>query len=619
MDPSRPQRSPVPDASGWSAARLVRYSLLGARRGRLLGVGSVGLMLHQVSEALVPVVVGAVVDQAIVPRDGGALVRWLGLLVVVFTVLTLAWRTGMLATMRVYAYGQHDLRDLVVHRTLDPRGAVAPRAPGEVLSIATSDTSRVAGTAWMVAECLGAVAAVVTVAVSLLLVSVPLGLAVLVATPLVLVVMHRLSVPLESRSAREQEAAARAGTLATDSMTGLRVLKGLGAEDAAVARYRAASRGSLTAALRAARAKAAYTSLSAALSSVFLAGIALAAGWMALRGSITTGELVMVVGLAQLVQNPMSALGFLGVDLAQRRASAQRLRALLADPHLLLDGGDGTPASPDGAPGPAEVLISVRGTRTVARAAVPSTEGTADDNAVDSGDTVDSAEVPLRPGDVVGVVAHDHASAQHLVDALGLRAVPVAGLASVRGTDLADADPSTVRTTVFAAEHDAAVLAGTVRDVVRSTGSDAAATGTGAAGTGSASGATSLDERVVATSGLAEVLTHLPTGLDSPVSPRGHNLSGGQRQRLVLARALHRPEPVLVLHDPTTAVDSVTEAAIAAGLRDFPDKAVLVVTTSPALLAACDTVVHLGPVAPPDAADDAAPRPDRSTDLEVVA
>lgn len=618
VDPSRPQRPPVPDASGWSAARLVRYSLLGARRGRLLGVGSVGLVLHQVSEALVPVVVGAVVDQAIVPRDGGALVRWLGLLVVVFTVLTLAWRTGMLATMRVYAYGQHDLRDLVVHRTLDPRGAVAPRAPGEVLSIATSDTSRVAGTAWMVAECLGAVAAVVTVAVSLLLVSVPLGLAVLVATPLVLVVMHRLSVPLESRSAREQEAAARAGTLATDSMTGLRVLKGLGAEDAAVARYRAASRGSLTAALRAARAKAAYTSLSTALSSVFLAGIALAAGWMALRGSITTGELVMVVGLAQLVQNPMSALGFLGVDLAQRRASAQRLRALLADPHLLLDGGDGTAASADLAPGPAEVLISVRGTRSAGQPAALRAGGTAAGGTAES-IPADAAEVPLRAGDVVGVVAHDHAAAQHLVDALGLRAVPVAGLVSVRGTDLADADPATVRATVFAAEHDAAVLAGTVRDVVRSTGSDAAATGTGAAGTGPASGTTGLDERAVSTSGLAEVLTHLPTGLDSPVSPRGHNLSGGQRQRLVLARALHRPEPVLVLHDPTTAVDSVTEAAIAAGLRDFPDKAVLLVTTSPALLAACDAVVRLGPVAPPEAADDAATRSHRGSDLEVIA
>lgn len=569
-----PETTSAPDASGWSAARLVRYSLLGSGRGRLLVVGSLGLVLHQVCEALVPVVVGVVVDEAIVPRDGSALVRWLVVLAVVFTTLTLAWRTGMLSTMRVYAVGQHDLRDLVVHRTLDPRGASAPRAPGEVLSIATSDTSRVAGTAWLVSETLAAVAAVVTVAASLLLVSVPLGISVLVATPVVLVVMHRLSVPLESRSAREQEAAARAGTLATDSMAGLRVLKGLGAEDAAAARYRSASRGSLAAGLRAARSKAAYTSLSTALSSVFLAGIALAAGWMALRGSISTGQLVTVVGLAQLVQGPMASLGFLGVDLAQRRASARRLAALLADAHLLADGG-GTACGRDAAPDhPA--LLTLHG--------VASTAGP------------DHADVVLRRGDVVGVVADDVAAAQHLVDALGLRAVPRAGLVSVRGRDLADADAATVRSTVFAAEHDAAVLAGTVRDAV-------------------CPGPGLLDDRAVVTSGLAEVLTHLPAGLDSPVSPRGHNLSGGQRQRLVLARALHRPEPVLVLHEPTTAVDSVTEAAIAGGLSAFPEKAVVLVTTSPALLAACGTVVRLagsgahedGPVEGTLADDPAAP------------
>lgn len=554
--PGAPATPSAPDASGWAAARLVRYSLLGSGRGRLLVVGSLGLMLHQVCEALVPVLVGVVVDEAIVPRDGAALVRWLLVLAVVFTTLTLAWRTGMLATMRVYAVGQHDLRDLVVHRTLDPRGSAAPRAPGEVLSIATSDTSRVAGTAWLVSEMLGALAAVTTVAVSLLLVSVPLGLSVLVATPVVLVVMHRLSVPLESRSAREQEAAARAGTLATDSMAGLRVLKGLGAEDAAAARYRSASRSSLAAALRAARSKAAYTSLSTALSSVFLAGIALAAGWMALRGSISTGQLVTVVGLAQLVQGPMASLGFLGVDLAQRRASARRLSALLADAHLLADGGDARErdATPDH-----PALLTLHG--------VTSTDG------------LDHADVVLRPGDVVGVVADDVAAAQHLVDALGLRAAPRAGLVSVRGRDLADADAATVRSTVFAAEHDAAVLAGTVRDAV-------------------CPGPGPLDDRAVVTSGLAEVLTHLPAGLDSPVSARGHNLSGGQRQRLVLARALHRTEPVLVLHEPTTAVDSVTEAAIAGGLSAFPEKAVVLVTTSPALLAACSTVVRLAETRP---------------------
>lgn len=553
-----------PDASGWSAARLVRHALLAAGRARLLAVGSLGLVLHQVSEALVPVLVGVVVDQAIVPRDGGALVRWLLVLAAVFTVLTLSWRTGMLATMRVYAFGQHDLRDLVLHRTLDPRGATAPRAPGEVLSIATSDTSKVAGTAWMVAESLGALAAVVTVAVSLLLVSVPLGLAVLVVTPVVLVVMHQLSVPLESRSAREQEAAAQAGTLATDSMTGLRVLKGLGAEDAAATRYRAASRRSLTAALRAARSKAAYTSLSTALSSVFLAGIALAAGWMALRGSITTGQLVTVVGLAQLVQGPMASLGFLGVDLAQRRASAGRLRTLLSDPHQLLDGGtvlsstDAPASVDDSAP-----LLTLHGTRS------------ADGHAL--------GDVSVRAGDVVGVVAADAVSAQHLVDLLGLRSVPLPGHVSVRGTDLVDADASTVRATVFSAEHDATALAGTVRESVLAAPRR----------TDETTAVRAVDDRAVLASGLAEVLTHLPAGLDSHVSARGHNLSGGQRQRLVLARALHRPEPVLVLHDPTTAVDSVTETSIASGLRSFPEKAVVLVTTSPALLAACSTVLHL--------------------------
>ena len=68
-------------------------------------------------------------------------------------------------------------------------------------------------------------------------------------------------------------------------------------------------------------------------------------------------------------------------------------------------------------------------------------------------------------------------------------------------------------------------------------------------------------------------------------------LSGGQRQRLVLGRSLHQQQPVLVLHDPTTAVDTATEAVIADGLRNFPDKALVLITTSPTLLAICDRVV----------------------------
>ncbi len=71
-------------------------------------------------------------------------------------------------------------------------------------------------------------------------------------------------------------------------------------------------------------------------------------------------------------------------------------------------------------------------------------------------------------------------------------------------------------------------------------------------------------------------------------------LSGGQRQRVGLARALAARPPILVLHEPTTAVDSVTEALIAGRLRDARRGAsTLVVTTSPTLLAVADRVVWI--------------------------
>ena len=76
----------------------------------------------------------------------------------------------------------------------------------------------------------------------------------------------------------------------------------------------------------------------------------------------------------------------------------------------------------------------------------------------------------------------------------------------------------------------------------------------------------------------------------------GRALSGGQRQRLLLARALHQRQPVIVLAEPTTALDSVSEARIAQALGSFRKAALLVVSDSPLLLRACDTVFDAAPL-----------------------
>ncbi|WP_312808892.1 ATP-binding cassette domain-containing protein [Corynebacterium variabile] len=107
-----------------------------------------------------------------------------------------------------------------------------------------------------------------------------------------------------------------------------------------------------------------------------------------------------------------------------------------------------------------------------------------------------------------------------------------------------------------------------------------------------------LPEALLRASGVDELVDLFADGAGHPVDGAGANLSGGQQQRIVLARALAGTPRTRVLVDPTTAVDSVTEARIAEGLRELRagerQGTLVVVTTSPTLLAVADGVVLVG-------------------------
>ena len=98
--------------------------------------------------------------------------------------------------------------------------------------------------------------------------------------------------------------------------------------------------------------------------------------------------------------------------------------------------------------------------------------------------------------------------------------------------------------------------------------------------------------RPIAVANAEDILDALPEGLDAPVEERGRSFSGGQRQRLVLARALLSDAEMLVLVEPTSAVDAHTEARIADRLRDArAGRTTVIVTTSPLVLDRADRVV----------------------------
>ncbi|WP_329373019.1 ABC transporter ATP-binding protein [Streptomyces sp. NBC_01483] len=526
-------------------------------QARRVGLGAALGCVHQLGEALVPVLIGVVIDQAVAGRDAGRLILWLAVLAVMYVALSWSFRLGARAGERGAEEAAHTLRLAIVRRVLDARGgAEEGRLPGELANVATEDAKRVGAVNMALMSGIWAVAGVTVSALALLLTSVTLGLIVLLGTPVLLWLGHLLSKPLERRSEAEQDRAAHASGVAADLVAGIRVLKGLGAQQAAVERYRRTSRVSLAATLRAARAESWQTGLVLALTGGFIALIALVGGRLALDGSLTLGQLVSAVGLALFLLGPLETLAWVNADLAQGRASAARVAEVLASVPAVADGDAPVPD-------PLRGELRLRGVRLGG---------------------LDGVDLDLPAGRLTGIAVTDPACAEALLRCLGRETDPESGSVELDGVPLTRLDPVGLRAAVLVAAHDAVLFDGSlVANVAPGEESNLA------------EGEPDLrTERAMAAAHADEVARSLPHGAATGVGEGGRSLSGGQRQRVLLARALRAGSPVLVVHDPTTAVDAVTEARIADGLREIRQgRTTVVVTNNPALLAVTDRVVLL--------------------------
>ena len=496
-----------------------------------------------VGQALFPAVMSRAIDDGIIGGDTEALVRWCLVLVALITVIALSGVVRHKFAVTNWMTSAFRSAQLIGHKAADTGEALTRAVPtGDVVATVSSDAMRIGGLYDVSARFAGAVASYVVVALILLGASRPLGLVVLLGVPLLVACLAFVVKPLQRRQLAQREESGRLIGLGADTVAGLRVLRGIGGEHTFLRRYTAQSQSVRTVGNRVAGYQAALDASQVLLPGIFVLVVVWMGARFAAEGRITPGQLVAFYGYTAFLVIPLRTATEM-VDRATRAhiGAGKLLRVLRVQPDQQ------EPASAQPLPdGPARLVDP------------------------DSG-------ASFEPGRLTVVVSARPEESAALADRLG-RFGAAGSEARLDGTRLADAPLAALRERVVVSETDPRLFTGTLREELDPWGRhDDAST-----------------LRALAVASAEDVLEALPDGLDNEVEERGRAFSGGQRQRLALARALLTDADVLVLVEPTSAVDAHTEARIAERLAEARrGRTTVVMSASPLLLDRSDHVVFL--------------------------
>ncbi|UEB89018.1 ABC transporter transmembrane domain-containing protein [Dermabacter jinjuensis] len=510
-------------------------------------------MLSEAIEMAIPVGIGLVIDHGIFKANLWLTVGGAVGLAALRLLANLCWASFFEPIMEIRAREQHNLRLAVTAAALDPASRQIDRPAGEILSIATSDADRAPDVFDTMTEAVPASIAVVGAGVWLTVMNPLVGLIVFASLALQVVILRVVTPILSEKYDNQQSRAADAASTATDLVHGLRVLQGLGVQTRARSTYRARSRIALDAALTNARFSGLSDGLMLFTSSIMIAAVVVASGTLTLEGAMSVGVFISIAGLVRNLSGMMAGLAGVPVWWASFSTSARRIRQLLSEMGRSIT----EPALNSLVKAGSPEALSAR------------TEPTAPPRLPGLGEISTPLLGTVKDSQIVALVPESASDARLALTELSALDVPRASLLiEPHAVDLFD---GTLREQLET-RRPAPTCAGTTDDP------DAWA------------------HRALESAGADDLLRILPEGLDTRILDHGANLSGGQRQRLALARALAADVPVLVLNDPTTAVDAVTEHAIARGLRaarSVEDRITVLVAKAPALLAQADRVLFV--------------------------
>ncbi|MFF7729001.1 ABC transporter transmembrane domain-containing protein [Streptomyces sp. NPDC008001] len=542
-DPGRPDTRSGPRFLLW----LGRNQAAGQAKALVWGV------VNMAAVAALPVALGIAV-QAVVDRSGARLALAGGLMVLLGALIALGDTMLHRAAITNWITAAARVQQLLARKTAE-LGATLTRqvAAGEVVAVSTGDVEKIGWFVEALSRFASALFTTVAVCVALVIYQPALGTLIALAVPALVLAVLPLLPPATKRADEQREKAGYATELASDTVAGLRVLRGIGGEELFLGRYRRASQEVRRAAVRSARMWALIAAVQVLLPGLLLIAVVGYGVGLVEDGRVGVGELVTVYGVVTFLLFPLRVFEEIAMAYSFSRPSAVRAARVLS------------------------LGRTARAERCGGLAAVP------------SGDLYDPGSGLSAPaGRLTAVVCGDPDTAGRLADRLGGHASAGsegAPSALLGGVALDDLPLDTARTAVLVQDKDPVLLSGTLAELL-----DVPASGAVAAGA------------ALEAAQCGDVLTALaqasPDASGDPmrtrITERGRSLSGGQRQRLALARSLVTDPQVLVLDEPTSAVDSHTEARIADGLRALRQgRTTVVFSSSPLLLDRADRVVFV--------------------------
>jgi ABC-type multidrug transport system fused ATPase/permease subunit len=549
-------RLPPPDPGEPDTRSPVRFLVWLARRqlATVIGGGLFGAVWMG-AQSLIPAALGAAVD-AVARGDRAELWTWSAVILGLGILQAFAGVMRHRRAVTNFLSSAVRVQQLVARKASDLGGDLTRHVDaGEVASIGTTDVQRIGRVLDVSARATGAVVSYALVAALLFSSSVRLGLVLVIGAPVFALLVFPVMRPLERRQTAERTARAGASSLAADTVVGLRVLRGLGGEEVFADRYAAASQAVRAATVRTALTQSILDALQVFVPGAILVVVTFIGAHLVLSRSISPGRLVAFYAYAAFLTLPVQTL----IEAATRWSAA-------------------TVAA-------GRVLTVLRRTPDLPRPTAPADEpprGPLSDQ---------RTGLVVEPGRLTVVVAVDPEEASALAARLGRYVDEPAdgtgggpGGVELAGTALSDLALEVVRRRVLVVDREPQLVAGTLAAAVDVPGSPPEAGGR----------RRPTVTEALAAAGASDIVEGLAGGLQTELPERGRTLSGGQRQRIVLAAALRADPDVLVLDEPTSAVDAHTEADIAARLHQVRSgRTTVVLSTSPFLLEHADVVAFL--------------------------